>query len=73
MITKQRTPHERITNAMERCRNGHEIHIELPEQTVTIRCERDDIRHRFIIKYRNKEIGALAVWKLISNHEVRID
>lgn len=58
-IAKHTSRHGTIKNAMDDCRNGRELQIELPDQTITIRCEQEEIRHRFFVKHRGKEIEGL--------------
>lgn len=74
--TTQSSSHEVIRSAMDHCRAGHTIHIVLPDNEVTIDAEKGEITYTFTVTRSDgstAEIEGIAVWKLLSDHEFRID
>lgn len=68
--------HEDILRAMNRCRAGRTLSFDLPNGEIAIEADCDDVYYSYYCTREDgstKAIDGIQVWKLVSNHEFKIE
>lgn len=70
------TTHTAIVAAMDSCRNGDDIVIDLPSGEISITAEQNGDTYTYTATLSDDsttEVEGIAVWKHISDHEYRVE